>query len=171
MTDSTDPAAIVIDPAHYRTVLGNFPTGVTVVAATVDGRAVGLAIGSFFSVSLDPPLVGFCVGTSSNSWKAIEPAGHFVVNVLSDEQVDLSGQFAGKAEDKFAGIDWTPGPGHGGPRIAGCLAHIDCSLESVTDAGDHVVVIGRVHALDVHRGDVGPLLFFRGRYGRIEPLA
>lgn len=160
---------VVIEPGEFRRVLGHFPTGVTVVATMHEGRPRGLAIGSFFSVSLDPPLVGFCVGSTSATWAVIEAAGHFVVNVLSDEQGDVSGQFAGRTEDKFAGIDWVPGPGHGSPRIDGCLAHIDCSLEAVYPGGDHAVVLGRVHALDIHRGDVGPLLFFKGAYGRFEP--
>ena len=170
MTDSTDPAAIVIDPAHYRTVLGNFPTGVTVVAATVGGRAVGLAIGSFFSVSLDPPLVGFCVGKASTSWAVIRGAGHFVVNVLSDSQGQVSGQFSSKMEDKFEGVDWTPAVASGGPRLAGCLAHIDCTLESVYDGGDHDIVIGRVLGLGIDRDEDGPLLFFKGGYGKLAPL-
>jgi flavin reductase (DIM6/NTAB) family NADH-FMN oxidoreductase RutF len=161
---------VVIDPADYRRVLGNFPTGVTVIATHHDGVTTGLAVGSFFSVSLDPPLVGFCVGKSSNTWTVIEPAGHFVVNVLSDQQTELSGVFAGKGEDKFSGVEWKPGPGHGSPRIDGCLAHIDCSLEQVVDAGDHRIVLGRVHALDVQDGGVGPLLFFRGGYGRFDQL-
>src|SRR5262245_30252180 len=118
---------VVIDPADYRRVLGNFPTGVTIIATDHRGSTAGLPVGSFFSVSFDPPLVGFCVGHQSTSWGTIESAGHFVVNVLSDAQTELSGVFAGKAEDKFAGVDWKPGPGHGSPRIEGCLAHIDCS--------------------------------------------
>jgi flavin reductase (DIM6/NTAB) family NADH-FMN oxidoreductase RutF len=162
---------IVIDPAHYRRVLGHFPTGVTVIATHHEGHAVGLAVGSFFSVSLDPPLVGFCVGHQSTSLPTIEAAGHFVVNVLSDQQADICSVFAGKGEDKFAGVDWNPGPGHGSPRIAGSLAHIDCSLEAVHEAGDHKIVIGRVHALDVAADEhLGPLLFFRGGYGRFEQL-
>jgi len=165
------PDDISIDPSHFRRVLGQFPTGVTVVAAHHEGRTSGLAIGSFFSISLDPPLVGFCVGSESQSWKAMEPVGHFVVNVLADTQGDLSGIFSGKSEDKFAGVAWTPGPGHGSPRIDGALAHIDCSLESVLPGGDHVIVVGRVHALDMSSDEsAGPLLFCQGGYGCFEPL-
>jgi flavin reductase (DIM6/NTAB) family NADH-FMN oxidoreductase RutF len=166
------PDEITIDPKDFRRVLGHFPTGVTVVAAH-DGSSApaGMAIGSFFSVSLDPPLVGFCVGNDSSSWARIEPVGHFVVNVLSDEQGDVSGVFSGKAEDKFAGVEWSAGPGHGSPRIAGALAHLDCSLHAVFDGGDHRIVVGRVHALEVHGDEtVGPLLFFKGGYGRFERL-
>ena len=161
---------VVIDPADFRRVLGHFPTGVTIIATDHGGATAGLAVGSFFSVSLDPPLVGFCVGLQSTSWGTIEDAGHFVVNVLSDDQTDLSGIFAGKSEDKFAGVEWRPGPGHGSPRIEGCLAHIDCSLEDVILAGDHRIVLGRVHALDVSDTAAGPLLFFQGGYGRFEQL-
>jgi 3-hydroxy-9,10-secoandrosta-1,3,5(10)-triene-9,17-dione monooxygenase reductase component len=165
------PDDIAIDPKDFRRVLGHYPTGVTVVAAHEGRRTAGLAIGSFFSISLDPPLIGFCVGNGSQSWKAIEDIGHFVVNVLADTQGELSGIFAGKAEDKFAGVDWSPGPGHGSPRIEGALAHIDCSLEAVVPGGDHIIVEGRVHALDVSAdADAGPLLFFKGGYGRFEQL-
>ncbi len=161
---------VVIDPADYRKVLGHFPTGVTIVATDHGGSTAGLAVGSFFSVSLDPPLVGFCVGKTSTSWGTIEEAGHFVVNVLAHDQSELSNVFAGKSEDKFAGVEWKPGPGHGSPRIEGCLAHIDCSLESVLDAGDHIIVLGRVHHLDVSETAPGPLLFFRGGYGRFAQM-
>jgi 3-hydroxy-9,10-secoandrosta-1,3,5(10)-triene-9,17-dione monooxygenase reductase component len=170
-SDMPSDAPIVIDPADYRRVLGYFPTGVTVIATHHADQAVGLAVGSFFSVSLDPPLVGFCVGQQSTSWDVIAAAGHFVVNVLSDEQASICGVFAGKSEDKFAGVDWNPGPGHGSPRISGSLAHIDCSLEATHAAGDHTIVLGRVHALDVNPDlELGPLLFFKGGYGRFEQL-
>lgn len=161
---------VTIDPADFRRVLGHFPTGVTVVATHHGGRAVGLVIGSFFSVSLEPPLVGFCVGHASKSWEVIEAAGHFVVNVLSDHQTDICAVFAGKGEDRFAGVDWVPGPGHGSPRIAGSLAHIDCSMEATHLGGDHTIVVGRVHALDVAHEAVGPLLFFKGGYGGFRGL-
>jgi 3-hydroxy-9,10-secoandrosta-1,3,5(10)-triene-9,17-dione monooxygenase reductase component len=173
---SEQPAAeqtadVVIDPKDFRRVLGHYPTGVTVVAAHGEQGTAGVAIGSFFSVSLDPPLIGFCVGKSSASWASIEPIGHFVVNVLSEEQGELSNVFAGKSEDKFAGVAWSPGPVHGSPRIEGALAHIDCSLEAKLDGGDHFIVLGRVHALDVNADpDLGPLLFFKGGYGRFERL-
>ena len=163
---------IVIDPLDFRRVLGHFPTGVTVVATHHGGRSTGLAVGSFFSISLDPPLVGFCVGNQSQSWKVIEDAGHFVVNVLSHDQGDISSVFAGKSDDKFAGVDWNPGPGHGSPRIDGCIAHIDCSLEHVYDGGDHFIDVGRVHALDVSADpDLGPLLYFKSGYGRFGQLS
>lgn len=161
---------IAIDSAEFRKVLGHFPTGVTVVAAMVDGTPKGLSVGSFFSVSLDPPLVGFCVGKASSSWATIRTAGHFVVNVLADDQVPISGQFSSKMDDKFEGLDWSPALSNGDPLLDGCIAHIDCSLESIYEGGDHDIVIGRVMALDIDRSEDGPLLFCKGRYGKLDPL-
>ncbi len=149
---------------HFRTVLGNFPTGVTVVTAVDDGEPAGLAIGSFTSVSLDPPLVAFCPDKRSSSWPHIEAAGAFCVNILADDQVDVCNAFAGKGEDKFSEVTWDT-THLGSPRIEGSLAWIDCSLEAVHDGGDHFIVVGRVNELDVARPDRGPLLFFRGGYG------
>lgn len=149
---------------HFRTVLGHFPTGVTVVTATNEGHPVGLAIGSFTSVSLDPPLVAFCPDKRSSSWPHIEAAGAFCVNILADDQVDVCNAFAGKSDDKFSEVTWDL-THLGSPRIQGCLAWIDCSVEAVHDGGDHFIVIGRVNELDVERSDAGPLVFYRGDYG------
>ena len=163
-------AEIEIDPQLFRRVMGHYPTGVTVVAALEGDHPVGLAIGSFFSVSLDPPLVGFCVARTSSSWPRIEAVGRFGVTVLAEDQQATSGRFASKVEDKFEGETWVPAPVTGSPLIQGGLEHIDCTLHSVLDGGDHVIVLGRVQYLDVHRDDVGPLLFFRGGYGRHTEL-
>lgn len=152
------------DSAQFRTVLGHFPTGVTVITAAPDGNPVGLAVGSFSSVSLDPPLVAFFPGKSSSSWPQIEAAGSFCVNILADDQEDLCRRFASKEEDKFAGLGWSAA-GSGSPLLSGALAWIDCRIESVVEAGDHYCVMGRVLDLGVAH-DGGPLLFFRGGYGR-----
>lgn len=154
------------DSATYRQVLGHFPTGVTVITAVDDGEPVGLAVGSFSSVSLDPPLVAFFPGVSSSSWPKIESSGSFCVNVLAADQEDVCRRFASKDDDKFAGLGWSPA-GSGSPRLDGALAWIDCDIESVTDAGDHFYVLGRVLDLGSDDGpDGGPLVFFRGGYGR-----
>jgi flavin reductase (DIM6/NTAB) family NADH-FMN oxidoreductase RutF len=156
-----------IDEAKYRQVLGHYPTGVVVVTAMGAGdQPVGLAIGSFSSVSLDPPLVAFFPARSSSSWPKIEAAGAFCVNVLGEEQEEVCRVFAGKAADKFASIGWRKGR-TGAPIINDVIAWIECTIERVDDAGDHVIVLGRVVDLEVgHSG--GPLLFFRGGYGRYE---
>lgn len=154
-----------IDSAHYRQVLGHFPTGVTVITAVgPDGRPAGFAVGSFFSVSLDPALVGFCAGKSSSSWPAIRSAGRFCVNILAEDQEAVCRQFSSKVDDKFSGLGWQPAV-TGSPRLADVLAWIDCDVEAIHDAGDHELCVGRVRELGVEREN-GPLLFYRGGYGR-----
>jgi len=170
-SDTGNAANVEIDPQHYRRVLGQFPTGVTVVAADHDGSPIGLAIGSFFSISMDPPLVGFCVGNKSVSWPIIESVGCFGISVLAEDQHETSNQFASKVPDKFAGVHWDPSPVTGSPVIRGAVAHLDCELSQVVPAGDHVIVIALVRELDVVRDDIGALVFFRGGYGSHAPLA
>ncbi|MGK2947744.1 MAG: flavin reductase family protein [Acidimicrobiales bacterium] len=153
------------DSAKFRQVLGHFPTGVTVVTAAGDDGPVGLAVGSFSSASLDPPLVAFFPAKSSSSWPRIEAAGSFCVNILGADQEQACRRFASKEVDKFAGLGWHPAPS-GAPRLDGVLAWIDCDIDSVVDAGDHHCVLGRVRDLEVGDDDSGPLLFYRGGYGR-----
>ncbi len=152
------------DSAKFRQVLGHFPTGVTVITADGDDGLVGLAVGSFASVSLDPPLVAFFPARNSSSWPKIEAAGVFCVNVLAEDQEDVCRRFAAKGDDKFAGLGWKAA-GSGSPLLDGVVAWIDCHIESVTEAGDHFCVLGRVRDLAVAH-DGAPLVFFRGGYGR-----
>lgn len=153
-----------IDPARFRQVMGSYPTGVCAVTATgSDGAPVGMVIGSFTSVSLDPPLVGFLPDKKSSSWPQIEAAGQFCVNVLASDQMDVCRQLSAKGADKFAGLD-TSLSEHGDPVIANSIARIDCTIHGVIDAGDHWFVLGRVIGLDTTRDD-DPMLFWRGRYG------
>ena len=162
MSEITEDTS-TFDGAKFRQVLGHFPTGVTVITAKTDDGPAGLAVGSFFSVSLDPPLVGFCPGKSSSSWPRIEATGHFCVNILAEDQEDVARVFAGKGEDKFQSVGWKPAA-TGSPVIRDVLAWIDCALEDVHDAGDHYIVTGRVRELKVER-EGHPLVFFRGGYG------
>ncbi|WP_420638324.1 flavin reductase family protein [Candidatus Poriferisocius sp.] len=157
------------DSAFFRQVLGQFPTGVTVVTAAGPEGPAGLAIGSFGSVSLDPPLVMFMPGKSSSSWPAIEAAGHFGVNILAADQTEMSNVFASRADDKFAGLQWSSKV-TGAPIFDTSLAWIDCEIDQVVEAGDHWIVLGRVLDLGVQRDDVGPLVFLAGSYGTFEPL-
>jgi 3-hydroxy-9,10-secoandrosta-1,3,5(10)-triene-9,17-dione monooxygenase reductase component len=162
---SADQSAPPIDSARYRQVLGHFPTGVTVITAAGPDGPVGLSVGSFCSVSLDPPLVAFFAGRSSTSFPGIQAAGHYCVNVLADDQEEEARVFAGKSADKFAGIGWRPSVATGAPVLHDVLAWIDCRIERVDEAGDHVIVLGRVLDLEIgHEG--GPLVFFRGGFGR-----
>lgn len=161
-----------IDPMKFRQVLGHFPTGVTVVTATTaDGSPVGLTIGSFTSVSLDPPLVGFLPQLNSERWRAINETGSFVVNVLGAHQAELCWRFAkGSIERPFEGVAWQPSPITGSPIIDGVIAWIDCAIEGVVDAGDHHFVLGRVVELEhtEPESEPNPLLFYRGQLGRFH---
>lgn len=165
MTDPIEPTTDApFDSARFRQVLGHFPTGVTVITAIHEDKPVGLAVGSFSSVSLEPPLVLFCAACSSSTWPKIREAGRFCVNILDEGQEDICRTFASKAVDKFEGIGWKHSP-LGSPVLNDVLAWIDCEVADVVHEGDHDVVVGRVSSLDVaHQGS--PLVFYRGGYGR-----
>ena len=152
-----------IDSGLFRNVLGHFPTGVTAVTAVNNGRPVGMAIGSFTSVSLEPPLVAFLPGKESGSWKEIHESGSFCVNVMAQDQLEVCGVMASRTEDKFADVEWSTAPS-GSPIIAGSIAYIDCEIEAVHDGGDHDIVVGRVLELEVMESKP-PLVFFQGNYG------
>jgi flavin reductase (DIM6/NTAB) family NADH-FMN oxidoreductase RutF len=162
---SSSPAPF--DDAKFRQVLGHFPTGVTVITAMHEGRPVGLAVGSFASLSLNPPLVVFCPGNQSSSWPKIREAGVFCVNILGGDQEHVCRVFASKEPDKFSVIGYAPAPVTGSPRIHDALAWIDCEIEAVHPGGDHDIVVGRVRDLDA-TDHHGPLVFYRGGYGRFE---
>jgi flavin reductase (DIM6/NTAB) family NADH-FMN oxidoreductase RutF/aminoglycoside phosphotransferase (APT) family kinase protein len=166
MRPTTTP---VLDAGHFRRVLGHFPTGVAVITAIdAAGQPAGMAVGSFTSVSLDPPLVGFLPDRNSTSFPRIRTAASFCVNVLAADQRELCQRFASRGGDKFAGLDWAPAPS-GAPHLAGVAAWIDCDLVSVSDAGDHYFVLGQVRELDAH-AEAAPLVFHRGGYGSVGPL-
>jgi len=158
-----------IEPDWYRRVLGQYPTGVCVVAADEpDAGPCGMVVGSFTSVSLDPPLIAFYPAKSSTSWPRIQAAGAFCVNILGSDQEDICRIFSAKAGNKFEKVGFHAATQTGSPIIDGVVAWIDCDIEAVQDAGDHVLVLGRVRELDVHRPGL-PLLFFQGGYGRFSP--
>ena len=152
-----------INPALFRSVLGHAPTSVVVVTGCdASGKPFGITIGSFVSVSLDPPLVGFLPGTSSRSWNAIQGSGHFCVNILGADQEDLCWKFAKEGDDKFEGINWTPSS-TGSPVLPGVIGVIDCSIESQDVVGDHYFVVGRVAQMShVENADTA-MVFFRGK--------
>jgi 3-hydroxy-9,10-secoandrosta-1,3,5(10)-triene-9,17-dione monooxygenase reductase component len=153
------------DDVSYRRILGRYPTGVCIVTALPEqGDPVGMVVGSFTSVSLDPPLVGFFPGRYSSTWPRIASAGRFCVNVLSQEQLSLCERFSSKGGSRFDAIQWDITPG-GAPRFADVMAWIDCDVFSVTDAGDHLLVLGRVTDIAAGSGR-SPLIFFEGGYGQ-----
>ncbi|WP_232836797.1 3-hydroxy-9,10-secoandrosta-1,3,5(10)-triene-9,17-dione monooxygenase reductase subunit [Lentzea terrae] len=148
--------------ARYRSVLGHFCTGVTVVTGMSSEGPVGFACQAFAALSLDPPLVLFCPQRTSGSWAAMSESGAFCVNVLAEDQRDVSTVFGKAGADKFAGISWTPSA-TGAPVLDGALTWVDCQVAAVHDGGDHHMVVGSVVELGPVR-DAQPLLFYRGRY-------
>jgi flavin reductase (DIM6/NTAB) family NADH-FMN oxidoreductase RutF len=154
------------DSAIFRSVLGHFCSGVTVITAQVGGNAVGLTCQSFFSVSIAPPLVAMSVGLNSTSFPAIRERGSCCVNILSAEQVSISNAFARSATNKWQGVDWDPSSELGHPVIKGVLAWLECELEDELVAGDHRLVVARVNNLHV-RQDGAPLLYYRGTYATL----
>lgn len=162
-------ATTAIDQADFREVMGQYPTGVVVITAlSASGEALGMTVGSFNSVSLDPALVMFMPDKQSSSWKALRESGtSFGVNVLSAEQEPVCRAVATRKVDKFDGIAWRPSD-HGNPVIEHCVAHLDCEIEAIHEGGDHDIVVGRVLELGV-LNPVDPLLFYRGGYGSFGP--
>lgn len=156
-----------IDPAHYRHVVGTFPTGVVVVTACDAVGPLGLTCQSFVSLSLRPLLVGVAVGASATVWPRLQGAGAYVLNILREDQEELGRHFARRGGADFSGVEWTPGPG-GAPRLAGSLAEVDCELEEVVEVGDHHFLIGRV--VGVALGAGRPLVYYRGNYRRLALL-
>lgn len=155
-----------LDGREFRRILGHYPTGVSVVTALGDNGPVGMVVGSFTSVSLDPPLVAFLPDRRSAIWPRIKAAGHFCVNVLSEHQQDVCRSLSRSSENRFDGI------GHrmsatGVPIIDGVVAWIDCQLHAVHEAGDHFIAIGLVRSLAAERAGP-PLVFLRGAYGSVS---
>lgn len=158
-----DPEAVAA-ARRFRDVLGRFPSGVTVVTSMAGGVPVGMTCQSFSSVSLNPPLVLFCPSRTSRAWPLIQLSGSFAVNLLAEDQAELSTTMATRGVDKFADVAWKPSPSTGSPVLEGTLGYLDCSLHTVHEAGDHFVVIGRV--LDLHSSEAPhALTFYQGRYG------
>ncbi len=156
-----------VEPESLRAALGQFATGVTVVT-TRDGQGTchGMTVNSFTSVSLDPPLVLYCLGKDSFDFRAFAEAETFVVNVLASDQRALSDRFALAVADPYpdlAAIAWSTGS----PVLKESLAAFDCARESVHDAGDHLIMVGRVKRFAVLR-ETEPLVYFRGRYRRLD---
>lgn len=174
MSDQTDDISdTAFDPGHFRTVMGHFPTGVTVVTGMDSaGSPHGFTIGSFTSVSLDPPMVGFLPQIGSDTWASIATSGSFCVNVLSAQQSDLCWAFAKpETSAQFETISWHPSPS-GSPVLDRAVAWIDCNVNEVYEMGDHHFVLGDVVALDADADHDGkppePLLFFKGTLGGFE---
>lgn len=150
------------DPKDFRRALGQFPTGVTVITTLDgDGKPCGMTASSFNSVSMDPPLVLWSVGKGSRGTDVYANASHFVVNVLADDQINLSNGFASKSDDKFAGVEYSEGV-NGCPVLADTAASFQCKTWKVYEGGDHFIVVGEV--VDYAHAEHDSLVFQKGRY-------
>ncbi len=155
-----------IDERSFKKALGCFASGVAVMtAADPAGRPVGVTVSAFASLSLTPPLILFCLDRRTTGLEVFR-TGPFAVNILREDQRELSIRFASRRDDKFAGIECRTGT-TGVPLLPHCLAALECSTERVADGGDHEIIIGRVEHMEYQTGGQ-PLLYFRGAYARIE---
>jgi len=151
----------MIEPKAFRSCLGQFATGVTVVTTEVDGEKVGLTANSFASVSLSPPLVLWSIGMNATSFKTFERADRFAINVLAEDQILLSKHFGRSGHDKFASVEWTGGK-HGLPILVGVAAFFECDVASRHQGGDHLIMVG--HVRRAVQFDRKALVFAQGRY-------
>lgn len=158
--------AAASDALDYRSALGTFATGVTVITTVSGGEPVGFTANSLSSVSLDPPLLLFCLDRGSYSFNHFEKAAHFAVNVLSEGQEDVSAHFARPSEDKWRHVGYDL-CSVGCPVFADTLAVFECRTHAVHDGGDHIIVVGEVVRFS-HETAGDPLLYYRGRYARID---
>lgn len=155
-----------VDLREFRNALGTFATGVTIVTTmSKEGGPIGLTANSFTSVSLDPPLVLFCLDRRGFSFAHFERASHFAVNVLAAEQQDVSAHFARPSEDKWKDMTLDL-CGVGCPAFKDALAVFECETHRIHDGGDHIIIVGRVLSFS-YRREGTPLLYYRGRYGRL----
>jgi flavin reductase (DIM6/NTAB) family NADH-FMN oxidoreductase RutF len=153
---------------EFRRALGQFATGVAIISAPgPDGEPVGMTVSSFNSVSLAPPLVLFSVARTAGSLPALRQAPGYAVNVLSEDQEQLSNRFARPRTDKWADVSHSAGV-VSAPVIDDTLACFECQPYAEYDGGDHVIFVGRVIRFRL-MSDGEPLLFFRGRYCGIRP--
>lgn len=157
------PPGASLDTRALRNAFGRFATGITVVTALApDGRPVGMTVNSFSSVSLEPPLLLWCLGNSASEFATYRQAGYYCINILTAEQRELSERFASRNADRFAGIAWQPGVG-GVPVLSGCAANFEVRNEVQHPAGDHHIMLGRVERFRMAESS-SPLLFHAGGY-------
>lgn len=161
----------MLSPDDFRRGLSHFASGVTVVTTRDrDGRPAGLTASAFTSVSLVPPLILVCVAQNAQSYPALRDSKGFAINILASGQEGISNRFAsskGVPAEKFDGVAHTAGT-LGFPLLDGALACLECTTVHAYPGGDHTIFVGQVEAVRTH-ADAEPLLYFRGRYGRVQP--
>jgi flavin reductase (DIM6/NTAB) family NADH-FMN oxidoreductase RutF len=163
-TNGQRPARV--DKAEFCRTCAKFPTGVTVLTVRdAEGGARGMTASSFTSVSLDPPLVLVCVDHKASVMAHLRRSRHVGINILREEQSEISIRFARRGEDRFQNIEWTEGH-HSVPLIQGVLAWLECEIDQMVDAGDHAIVIAEV--LRAEYRDGRPLVYFGSAYHKLE---
>lgn len=163
-----DEKQMNFDAREFRNTMGRFATGVTIITTVDDkGELFGVTANSFSSLSLDPPLVLFCLDLKAMSFDAFNSAAHFNINILADTQQDLSSHFAKSGTDKWAGMDYETSDS-GCAILPGCLTTLECRKREIFDGGDHIIVVGEVEKFSNDAGDNRPLLFYQGRYNGLS---
>lgn len=171
-TPEPDTPRPAVTPAAFRAALGSFPTGVTVMTSVVDGVPHGMTANAISSVSLEPPMLLVCVDRSAHMATVVERSGRFALSLLAEDQGALSTHFAdpsrGLGGEEFDGVARETGT-LGLPLLNGAIAYLECEVDRIVPAGDHLVVFGVVVALDSTTR--APLAYLRGAYGAVAPIA
>jgi flavin reductase (DIM6/NTAB) family NADH-FMN oxidoreductase RutF len=154
-----------LNPSTLREAFGHFPSGVIAIAAEVDGTKVGLAASTFVPVSLDPPLVSFCVQNTSTTWPQLKDVPRLGISVLGESHDDAARALAAKTGDRFAGLT-TVSTDSGAVFVQGTSVWLESAVEQLIPAGDHTIVILRVSDITVH-ADVAPIVFHRSTFRRL----
>jgi flavin reductase (DIM6/NTAB) family NADH-FMN oxidoreductase RutF len=161
---SSDVTSRRLSPDEFREVIGHFASGVTVVTAFADGQPYGTTASAVTSLSLEPPMVLVCMNRESETGRAMAKAGHFAINILSEDQADLAVRFARKGGDKFQGVAVEHG-NWGEPLLSEALATVECRVTDETVGGTHLVFMAEVDRASARTG--APLAYFRGRFGKL----
>lgn len=158
-------SATELNPTSLREAFGHFPSGVIAIAAEVEGTLVGLAASTFVPVSLDPPLVSFCVQNSSTTWPKLKDRPSLGISVLGESHDSAARTLAAKTGDRFAGLE-TESRESGAVFIQGTSVWLESSIEQLVEAGDHTIVVLRVCDITVN-ADVAPIVFHRSTFRKL----
>jgi flavin reductase (DIM6/NTAB) family NADH-FMN oxidoreductase RutF len=159
------PEDLVIDQTKMRQTLAHFGTGVVIICASDDrNEPAGMAMNSFSSVSMDPPLISFCVDHGSTTWPKIAAANAFSVNILSETQASLGRKFSKRGINRFANVEWQPGKISGAPLLLDSTAWLECEIYEEVPAGDHQLILARIKHLEINETDLPPLMFFKSKF-------
>jgi 3-hydroxy-9,10-secoandrosta-1,3,5(10)-triene-9,17-dione monooxygenase reductase component len=159
----------VLSPADYRRVMSHIPTSVSIITAMTDAGPAGMTVGTFTSVSLDPPLVAFYVDQGSTTWPMLAEAEYFGINILRSGCGDVCRAFSRRGQDRFAGVAWKPSD-RGVPLLEDAIVTVECSPHRVDRIGDHLQVVGEVEDL-IQQGIDEPLIFLRGGFVDMSAIA